>query len=133
MAPPGPLAAASEGRKLSSAFDQYRNIVDTDGRLKFADKAILHAHGVEFGNGKTFHIRLEDFDLHKELGRGNYGTVRKVFHTKSQVDMAMKVCCIGFFFLKWYFPPFLCPCCHMASPVFFAACQVKRLGGSGMV
>lgn len=75
---------------MSTLFDDYSNIVDTDGRLKFADKATISAHGVEFDNGTTFKIQLEDFELLNELGRGNYGTVRKVRHTKSNVLMAMK-------------------------------------------
>lgn len=34
---------------------------------------------------------MEDLELLDELGKGNYGTVRKVLHTRTKVHMAMKV------------------------------------------
>ena len=92
LAPPGRLAAASGG-PMSSAFSDYSKIVDPSGRLNFGGKAILHASGVEFGNGVQFNINMDDLELLDELGRGNYGTVRKVRHTRTKVTMAMKVSC----------------------------------------
>ncbi len=89
LAPPGRMAIASGG-PMSSAFSSYSKIVDPSGRLNFGGKAILHASGVEFESGVTFKIEMDDLELLDELGRGNYGTVRKVRHTRTKVEMAMK-------------------------------------------
>lgn len=75
---------------MSNAFDMHKNIVDPSGRLRFDGKAVLSASGVEFRNGTSFQINMEDLDLLNELGKGAYGTVRKVRHTKTRVEMAMK-------------------------------------------
>ncbi|SPO37771.1 related to PBS2 - tyrosine protein kinase of the MAPKK family [Pseudozyma flocculosa] len=75
---------------MSSPFSNFSKIVDPSGRLNFSGKAVLHASGVEFGNGTSFQIKMEDLELMDELGKGNYGTVRKVRHTRTKVDMAMK-------------------------------------------
>lgn len=66
---------------------------DPSGRLNFAGKAVLHATGVDFSNGSSFAINMHQLDLQQELGRGNYGTVKKVLHKPTNVEMAMKVCC----------------------------------------
>lgn len=89
LAPPGKLASASNGL-MSTAFDMHKNIVDPSGRLRFDGKAVLSASGVEFRNGTSFKINMDDLDLLDELGKGAYGTVRKVRHTKTRVEMAMK-------------------------------------------
>jgi mitogen-activated protein kinase kinase len=34
---------------------------------------------------------MEQLALEQELGRGNYGTVKKVLHRPTNVEMAMKV------------------------------------------
>ena len=34
---------------------------------------------------------MSDLKLEEELGRGNYGTVKRVLHTPTNVHMAMKV------------------------------------------
>lgn len=34
---------------------------------------------------------MSEFELEHELGKGNYGTVRKVLHKPTKVAMAMKV------------------------------------------
>lgn len=34
---------------------------------------------------------MEQLVLEQELGRGNYGTVKKVLHRPTKVEMAMKV------------------------------------------
>jgi mitogen-activated protein kinase kinase len=34
---------------------------------------------------------MDQFELEDELGKGNYGTVRKVMHKPTKVAMAMKV------------------------------------------
>lgn len=69
---------------------------DTSGALNFEGKAILHAAGVNFSNGKSFTIAMDDLILDEELGRGNYGTVKKVIHKPTKVAMAMKVIFILF-------------------------------------
>lgn len=89
LAPPGRLAEASGGL-MSTAFDMHKNIVDPSGRLNFGGKAVLSASGVEFKNGTSFNINMDDLELLDELGKGAYGTVRKVRHTKTGVEMAMK-------------------------------------------
>lgn len=34
---------------------------------------------------------MDDFELYEELGKGNYGTVQKVWHKPTKVTMALKV------------------------------------------
>lgn len=63
---------------------------DPSGKLNFAGKAVLHESGVDFGNGTSFKINMEDLEAQDVLGKGNYGEVRKVRHTKTGVEMAMK-------------------------------------------
>ncbi|ESK96543.1 putative map kinase kinase [Moniliophthora roreri MCA 2997] len=82
----GPLAAASFG----SSFSSFSKIVDTNGVLNFSGKAVLHASGVNFSNGASFSINMNQLELQDELGRGNYGTVKKVLHKPTNVEMAMK-------------------------------------------
>jgi mitogen-activated protein kinase kinase len=89
LAPPGRLAEAGGGL-MSTAFDMHKNIVDPSGKLNFSGKAVLSASGVTFKNGTSFNINMDDLDLLDELGKGAYGTVRKVRHTKTGVEMAMK-------------------------------------------
>lgn len=64
---------------------------DPSGALKFGGKAVLHASGVDFSNGSSFAINMTQMQLLEELGRGNYGTVKKVLHKPTNVLMAMKV------------------------------------------
>lgn len=103
---PGSLAAkrAKPGLKLSDAggslggaaggppgagenpFSKYSEYVDAKtGTLNFKNKAILHGGGVEFSSGQTFHISLDEVDRLDELGRGNYGSVYKVRHSRPQL------------------------------------------------
>lgn len=35
---------------------------------------------------------MDQLQLDEELGKGNYGTVKKVLHKPTNVAMAMKVC-----------------------------------------
>jgi mitogen-activated protein kinase kinase len=65
---------------------------DPSGALNFGGKAVLHAAGVDFSNGSSFAINMNQLQLAEELGRGNYGTVKKVLHRPTNVAMAMKVC-----------------------------------------
>ena len=64
---------------------------DPSGKLNFSGKAIIHAEGVDFSNGNSFKIKMNEFELKEELGKGQYGTVQKVFHKPTNVTMAMKV------------------------------------------
>ena len=60
-------------------MDKYAEFIDTKtGSLKFANKAILNSEGVQFANGTSFNISLDEIDTLDELGKGNYGTVYKV-------------------------------------------------------
>lgn len=64
---------------------------DPSGVLNFSGKAVLHASGVDFTNGSSFAINMGQLRLEEELGKGNYGTVKKVLHKPTNVLMAMKV------------------------------------------
>jgi len=64
---------------------------DPSGALNFNGKAVLHATGVNFSNGASFAINMDQLHLDEELGKGNYGTVKKVLHKPTNVAMAMKV------------------------------------------
>ncbi|KAG1767033.1 STE/STE7 protein kinase [Suillus placidus] len=84
----------AEARRGPSSFDtpfaNFNKIVDPSGRLNFAGKAVIHASGVDFSNGSSFAINMEQLVLEQELGRGNYGTVKKILHRPTNVEMAMK-------------------------------------------
>ena len=64
---------------------------DPSGSLKFSSKAVLHAKGVDFVDGQSFKINMDEIEVLGELGKGNYGSVQKVFHRPTGVTMAMKV------------------------------------------
>ena len=63
---------------------------DPSGKLNFKDKAVLHAKGVDFSNGISYKINMDELVLLGEIGKGQYGTVQKVFHRPTNVTMAMK-------------------------------------------
>lgn len=84
-------AGAVGGSAAGTPFANFSKIVDPSGRLRFGGKAVLHAKGVDFSNGSSFAINMEELTLLEELGKGNYGTVQKVFHKPTKVVMAMKV------------------------------------------
>ncbi|KAH7919324.1 kinase-like protein [Leucogyrophana mollusca] len=86
----GRPSLAEESRRFDTPFANFGRIVDPSGRLNFAGKAVLHASGVDFSNGKSYAINMEQLSLQNELGRGNYGTVKKVLHRPTNVEMAMK-------------------------------------------
>ncbi|CAD6919639.1 unnamed protein product [Tilletia laevis] len=89
MGPPGKLNTAPTASG-GTPFANFSKIVDPSGRLNFEGKAILHASGVQFQNGTQFKINMEELELQDELGKGNYGTVRRVKHRITNVEMAMK-------------------------------------------
>ncbi|KAF7164901.1 hypothetical protein CNMCM5623_009301 [Aspergillus felis] len=69
-----------------SAFSKYSEYIDTKaGTLNFKNKAILHGGGVEFSSGHSFSISLDEVERLDELGKGNYGTVYKVRHSRPQM------------------------------------------------
>jgi hypothetical protein len=65
---------------------------DPSGSLRFSKKATLHAKGVDFEDGKSFQINMDEIEVVGELGKGNYGSVQQVYHRPSGISMAMKVC-----------------------------------------
>src|ERR1044072_5952401 len=71
---------------------------DPSGKLNFDGKAVLHAQGVDFSNGNSYKINMDEFELLEELGKGQFGTVQKVFHRPTNVTMAMKV---GFYLISF--------------------------------
>jgi len=73
-------------KKQETGFDRYSEFIDTKtGSLKFAGKAILNSEGVQFANGTSFNISLDEVDTLDELGKGNYGTVYKVRHSRPRM------------------------------------------------
>lgn len=66
-----------------SAFSKYADLIDTKaGTLNFKNKALIHGGGIEFSSGHSFNISLDEVDRLDELGKGNYGTVYKVRHSR---------------------------------------------------
>ena len=63
---------------------------DVSGSLRFSKKAVLHSKGVNFEDGKSFKINMDEIDIIGELGKGNYGSVQQVYHRPSEITMAMK-------------------------------------------
>lgn len=75
--------AASQGNPTDSLFSKYSEFIDTQaGTLNFKNKAIIHGGGIEFTSGGSFKISLDEVDTLDELGKGNYGTVWKVRHSR---------------------------------------------------
>ncbi|KAG8923224.1 hypothetical protein FRC03_010310 [Tulasnella sp. 419] len=86
-----PSPSVSRGSSvMDTPFSNFNKIVDPSGALVFGGKATLHASGVDFSNGTSFSISMSELELQEELGKGNYGTVMKVFHKPTKVVMAMK-------------------------------------------
>ena len=69
-----------------SLFTKYSEYVDTKtGTLRFKGKATVHGQGIEFSSGTSFSISLDEVDNLDELGKGNYGTVYKVRHSRPRI------------------------------------------------
>lgn len=67
-------------------LEKYKEFLDPKtGALKFKGKAVLTSGGVEFASGQTFNISLDEVDTLDELGKGNYGTVYKVRHSRPRM------------------------------------------------
>lgn len=77
---------AAGGPTTGSMMDRYADYIDKEtGTLRFAGKAILNSQGVEFAGGTSFNISLDEVDTLDELGKGNYGTVYKVRHSRPRI------------------------------------------------
>ncbi|KAL9056632.1 MAG: hypothetical protein Q9162_002803 [Coniocarpon cinnabarinum] len=88
---PSDSGAQDMGTNSSSAtgslMDKYSDFIDKNtGALKFKGKATLTPQGVRFeDSGSTFNISLDEVDTLDELGKGNYGTVYKVRHSRPRM------------------------------------------------
>lgn len=73
-----------EGR--GSKLSDFKNYIDADkGWITFEGAATITRTGVNFANGQTFSISLDEIEVLDELGKGNYGTVYKVRHARPKV------------------------------------------------
>lgn len=78
--------AQSNGAGTGSKMDDFKKYIDTDkGWVTFDGAATITRTGVNFANGQTFSISLDEVQVLAELGKGNYGTVYKVKHAKRRV------------------------------------------------
>ncbi|KAI0008183.1 kinase-like domain-containing protein [Xylariaceae sp. FL0662B] len=76
----------SNGSGHMSQMKQFEQYIDSEkGYLTFKGKAIITNKGVDFSDGTVFRISLDEVEKLDELGKGNYGTVYKVRHTKPRV------------------------------------------------
>ncbi|KAI0405584.1 kinase-like domain-containing protein [Xylaria palmicola] len=94
---PSPASPVSSGLGQQSAvpngnnghvsqLKQFEEYIDTEkGYLTFKGKAIISNRGVDFSDGSVFRISLDEVEKLDELGKGNYGTVYKVRHTKPRI------------------------------------------------
>ncbi|CCE61787.1 hypothetical protein TPHA_0B01150 [Tetrapisispora phaffii CBS 4417] len=73
---------------LFANFSKYVDI--KSGSLNFAGKLSLTSKGINFNNGSSSNITLDELEYLGELGHGNYGNVSKVLYKPTNVIMAMK-------------------------------------------
>ncbi|CZT03309.1 related to tyrosine protein kinase of the MAP kinase kinase family [Rhynchosporium agropyri] len=79
-------STAAKPEKQESMFDKFSEFLDAkNGTLKFKNKAVIHGNGIDFSSGSTFSISLDEVDTLEELGKGNYGTVYKVRHSRPRM------------------------------------------------
>ncbi|KAF6816080.1 mitogen activated protein kinase kinase [Colletotrichum sojae] len=77
--------AAANGT-TGSKMDDFKKYIDSEkGWITFDGAATITRTGVNFANGTAFTISLDEVEVMDELGKGNYGTVYKVRHTKPRV------------------------------------------------
>lgn len=82
----GDAQSSRKSTGTESLLDKYADFVDArTGSLKFKGKAVITNQGVEFASGKSFSISLDEVDTMDELGKGNYGTVYKVRHSRPRM------------------------------------------------
>ncbi|GMM44291.1 mitogen-activated protein kinase kinase [Pichia kluyveri] len=83
--------ASTQSNFSTNSFQSYAKYIDIkSGSLNFAGKASLHSKGIDFTNGSSFRISMDDLEILEELGHGNYGVVSKVLHKPTNIIMAMK-------------------------------------------
>lgn len=83
-----PRNTNSNSGGIFANFSKYVDI--KSGSLNFAGKLSLSSEGIDFGNGNSSRITLDELEFLEELGHGNYGNVSKVLHKPNNVIMAMK-------------------------------------------
>lgn len=77
---------SSEQSKQKSKMDDFKKYIDADkGWITFDGAATITREGVNFSNGQTFKISLDEVEILDELGKGNYGTVYMAKHAKPRV------------------------------------------------
>lgn len=82
----GETKPAESASSTDTAFSKYSEFVDTKaGTLNFKNKAVIHGGGIDFSSGSSFSISLDEVDTLDELGKGNYGTVYKVRHSRPRM------------------------------------------------
>ncbi|EHN01758.1 Pbs2p [Saccharomyces cerevisiae x Saccharomyces kudriavzevii VIN7] len=81
-------SGSSGGGGLFANFSKYVDI--KSGSLNFAGKLSLSSKGIDFSNGSSSRITLDELEFLDELGHGNYGNVSKVLHKPTNVIMATK-------------------------------------------
>ncbi|KAI1309683.1 kinase-like domain-containing protein [Xylaria venustula] len=82
----GQQSVEQNGTGHVSQLKQFEEYIDAEkGYLTFKGKAIITNKGVDFSDGSVFRISLDEVEKLDELGKGNYGTVYKVRHTKPRV------------------------------------------------
>ncbi|OAA75290.1 polymyxin B resistance protein kinase [Akanthomyces lecanii RCEF 1005] len=78
-----PSSASTSNSTPGSKLDDFKKYIDAEkGWITFDGAATITKSGVNFANGQTFKISLDEVETVSELGKGNYGTVYKVRHTK---------------------------------------------------
>lgn len=78
--------AAAPQANPGSLMDKYSDYIDKEtGTLRFKGKATINSQGVQFSSGTSFSISLDEVDTLDELGKGNYGTVYKVRHSRPRM------------------------------------------------
>lgn len=83
MGSSGSSGASTSASTPSSKLDDFKKYIDAEkGWITFDGAATITKSGVNFANGQTFKISLDEVETVSELGKGNYGTVYKVRHTK---------------------------------------------------
>lgn len=81
-----PAPPTDDTKSAQSALDKYSDFIDKEtGSLQFKGRAVLNSKGVQFASGQSFSISLDEVDTLDELGKGNYGTVYKVRHSRPQM------------------------------------------------
>ncbi|OAR00053.1 hypothetical protein LLEC1_02663 [Akanthomyces lecanii] len=78
-----PSSASTSNSTPGSKLDDFKKYIDAEkGWITFDGAATITKSGVNFADGQTFKISLDEVETVGELGKGNYGTVYKVRHTK---------------------------------------------------